>query len=52
MNIPWWGPIAFWGLVGLVVVDRLVGGGVLDAVADELEKQHKKEIDKQFGWKD
>jgi hypothetical protein len=48
--IPWWGPIAFWGLVGAVVFDKLTGTRVVDTVADKLEKDHKKQIDKQFGW--
>jgi hypothetical protein len=46
MFIPWWAPFALPFLIGAIVIDKLTG----NAVSGALEKEHKREIDKQFGW--
>jgi hypothetical protein len=44
--VPLWVPFALPFLIGAVVLDKLTGG----ALSGALEKDHKREIDKQFGW--
>ncbi len=47
MKLPWFAPFLVPVFITLVIFDKLTGG----AISGALEKEHAKEIDKQFGWK-